>query len=377
MRLEFEGLAVSSAVASSVISYLVTRATIRLCSSRGCVDLPNERSLHSRPVPRLGGIGILLGFLLSIGAIYIVNGTVLIKTWSSQTVALAVAVAVVLGTEGLYDDLHPLKAAQKFSIQFLFAVSIAVYAIRSGGGSSSLQGSLSPTIIVPLLVLWLVGFTNFYNFMDGVNGMAGAAGVLYGSFLSYCAWEQGQSTISIVAILAAGASLGFLFHNFPRARIFMGDAGSLFLGMLFSLLVILLYESSGSLRTLVFAAMLYAVFIYDCTMTLVRRLRHGENIFRAHHTHIYQRLVKQGWTHPQVTSLYVGLQILSGIAGVIYLHGHLVSRLIAVTTVIVSLAALTLVVYWIERKPLSVPPTGGSGSTSRRPIPGPDCHIAE
>jgi UDP-N-acetylmuramyl pentapeptide phosphotransferase/UDP-N-acetylglucosamine-1-phosphate transferase len=332
---------------SILISYVVTSLSIRLSLRRGRLDVPNERSSHSAPVPRLGGLGVLAGYLIPLTALWIEeshgrSGVNLL----AQSVWMFACTAVVLGGAGLYDDLYGLRPVQKFGIQFPFALSIAYYMRRFAGADA-----FSMTAIGFLLaLLWLVSFTNFYNFMDGVNGLAGATAVLYGVFLAYFAWQQGQTVACIVAALVAGASLGFLFYNFPYARTFMGDTGSLFLGMLFAVLALFLHDVPGGSRMFVPLILLYSVFIYDCTITLLRRVWRRENVFRAHRSHIYQRLVKHGWSHPRVTFLYMGLHILGGSLAIVYLHVFGATRWIVVGTEIVALVALTVVVSQAESR---------------------------
>jgi UDP-N-acetylmuramyl pentapeptide phosphotransferase/UDP-N-acetylglucosamine-1-phosphate transferase len=362
----FAGIATFSMALSCAISYAATDLSIHLSLRRGRLDVPNERSLHSRPVPRLGGIGILVGFLVPIAVLYVTRAIGLGGSWVLPRATLIfTSAAIILGGAGLYDDLHILTALQKFTIQSLFALAIAVYGLRFATARFEFHDSLWAQFFrVFLALLWLVTFTNFYNFMDGVNGMAGCTGVIYGCFLSYFAWQQSQPGICVIAILSAGASLGFLFHNFPRARTFMGDAGSLFLGMLFALLAWFLYEQSNGRRMLVPLLLLYSTFIYDCTLTLVRRLLLRENIFRAHRSHIYQRLVKQGWSHPGVTLLYASLHVLGGGLGVVYLRVSGATLLTTVGVMAILLTALAVLVSLAERKhvPFQHGTEGGSAA---------------
>ena len=353
-------------VMSSAISFAFVNLAILVSLKYERFDIPNSRSLHLRPVPRLGGLGILAGFVLSIVTVHAVHAAAFGNASSSPSIfVLAMATALILGTLGLYDDLHTLRPIQKFSIQLLFALIIASYIVRSREYNAGGHSAWLLAIIIAFLVLWLVAFTNFYNFMDGINGMAGGSGVIYGCFLSYLAWEQAQLPIAMIATIAAGTSLGFLFRNFPLAQVFMGDSGSLFLGMLFALLAVLLYVRIRSAGIVIGVAMLYAVFLYDCTITLIRRLKNSEKIFRAHHSHIYQRLVKRGWSHVHVTSLYMALQIWDGIAGVIYFRGHALGRGIAVVMVVASLVALTLLVQHVEKDQPILPTATGSWLDSR------------
>ena len=347
----FTTLAIFSIVASCTLSYLVTDLSVRLSLRRGRLDVPNERSLHAEPVPRLGGVGIVVGFIVPAAVLWGINAIDGGREWIARGAILVfILTAVIMGGAGLYDDLHVLTALQKFTIQGVFALVIAAYGLRFAEPTFEFSAFLPAGALWAFLtMLWLVAFTNFFNFMDGINGMAGFSAVIYGSFLACFAWQMSQFSIATVAILSVGASLGFLFHNFPHARTFMGDAGSLFLGMFFALLACLLYGAGGS-RIFVPLLLLFSPYLYDCTFTLLRRVVSRENIFRAHRSHLYQRLIKRGWTHPQVTFLYASLHILGGCLGMAYLHFPNVSFVATGGLMAAALVALTLFVCWSERR---------------------------
>lgn len=155
----------------------------------------------------------------------------------------------------------------------------------------------------PLTLLWIVGLTNAYNFMDGIDGIAGIQAVVAG-----IAWAiigaDGGGTTTVAALLAA-TSLGFLVHNWPPARIFMGDVGSAFLGFMFASIPLMAPLPRGDAPLAAF--LVVWPFVFDTLFTFLRRLRAGEPVFRAHRSHLYQRLVIAGWSHASVTILYGGL----------------------------------------------------------------------
>ncbi len=306
--------------AGVLIAYAVTELSIRLSLRRGVLDVPNDRSSHSLPVPRMGGLGILSGFYLSIAALGVLEqlGFVQNGPFSRDILVVLVAGAGMAAT-GLADDLHHFEPGTKFLMQFGIAAMVVAFGIRIEHAALPAWGPLDMGVFsFPLTILWLIGFSNVYNFMDGINGLAAGTGAVYGIFFFVFAWLEGNPGLAAIALLLSGSSIGFLFHNFPEARTFMGDGGSLFLGMVFALLVVRLTQQSSNPSCLGALLLLCSVYLYDSGFTLIRRLRRGENIFRAHRSHLYQRLVMAGLSHVMITNLYLFMHVLMGSLAVTY-----------------------------------------------------------
>jgi len=169
---------------------------------------------------------------------------------------------------------------------------------------------------VPLAFFWVVGLTNAYNFMDGIDGLAGSQAVIAGDAWAGLGWLRGEPLVSLLGLLVAGSSLGFLLHNWPPARIFMGDVGSAFLGFTFAALAVV--AALQNPRFAVAGILLVWPFVFDTSFTLVRRLCHRENVFAAHRSHLYQRLVIAGYSHRTVTLLYVGLALVGALLAIVW-----------------------------------------------------------
>jgi UDP-N-acetylmuramyl pentapeptide phosphotransferase/UDP-N-acetylglucosamine-1-phosphate transferase len=161
-----------------------------------------------------------------------------------------------------------------------------------------------------------MGLTNAYNFMDGIDGIAGGQAVVAGLGWTIIGFMGEQSFIGLVGVLLAASSLGFLFHNWPPARIFMGDVGSAFIG--FTLAVIPILAAQRDPRFMVVGILVVWPFIFDTAFTLVRRLNNKENIFEAHRSHIYQRLVIAGYSHRFVTFIYMGLALIGTVIALLW-----------------------------------------------------------
>ncbi|MFB3923214.1 MAG: glycosyltransferase family 4 protein [Terriglobia bacterium] len=335
---------------SALVAYGVTKLSIVLSLRRGVLDLPNVRSSHSQPMPRMGGVGILAGFYVAVGGLILLGPRAGLESGllTRETFLFALAGAG-MAIIGLCDDLYHLSPPAKFLMQFVLVACLLAFGARVDSltlpfGKPCTLGFLA----LPVTMLWLTGFANIFNFMDGINGMAAGTGVVYSGLFFLVARSQGDQDLATLAVVLGGSCLGFLFHNFPVARTFMGDTGSLFLGIVFALFVVRLPQRSSNPASLVALLLGTSIYLWDSGFTLLRRLKARENIFLAHRSHLYQRLVQAGLTHVKVTALYVSLQALMGVFAFIYLSSSDFARLGILVVAGLLLAGLTGFVYWLE-----------------------------
>jgi len=293
---------VGTALFSLVLVVAVRRLTIRL----HLFDRPNDRSSHTVPTPRCGGAGIVVA---------VIAGTaVLVRVTSAPSHSLVklLAAAVLIAAVSLIDDLRTLSAAVRFPVH-LIASAIVVMTI--GYWQDAAAGHLLVHFGIAgalLTCLWIAGVTNVYNFMDGIDGIAGVQALTAGTAWAIIGLNAGALPAAIMGAVIAAASLGFLFHNWPPARIFMGDVGSAFLGFLFAATPLLVPLRDSLAR----AILVLWPFLFDSTFTLLRRLRRRENIFAAHRSHLYQRLIISGRSHRFVTTLYGLLAVWGALAAI-------------------------------------------------------------
>jgi UDP-GlcNAc:undecaprenyl-phosphate GlcNAc-1-phosphate transferase len=238
---------------------------------RFALDEPNARSLHERPVPRTGGIAVLVGAAVSL-------------TFGSVALWLPIALALVLAAVSFLDDLYGLPTAARFLAHLGAAGTLCWYI-------------LSPMYVVELILLTLAvtWITNLYNFMDGSDGLAGGMSVIGFGTYALAAQLGGDAPLAALCVALAAASAGFLVHNFHPARIFLGDIGSIPLGFLAGALGVVGWRND--LWPLWFPVLVFAPFIGDATLTLVKRLIRGERVWQAHRDHYYQRMVRAGLGH--------------------------------------------------------------------------------
>ncbi|MCX2898901.1 MraY family glycosyltransferase [Pseudomonas mandelii] len=279
--------------AVAVLSLGLTAALRRYAISRSIIDIPNARSSHSIPTPRGGGVAIVVAFLVSLPVL----GYAGLVPWS-QLIAVGGAGALV-AVVGFMDDHGHIAARWRLLGHF----SAAVWALFWIGGfpplvifGLSLDLHWFGHILAAVYLVWIL---NLYNFMDGIDGIASVEALCacLGACLLY--WLSGVPALIWGPLIMAMAVLGFLYWNFPPARIFMGDAGSGFLGV--ALGVLSLQAAWQSSELFWGWLILLGVFIVDATFTLLRRLIRGDKVYEAHRSHAYQFASRQFGKHLPVT----------------------------------------------------------------------------
>lgn len=291
------------------ISAVVTTLLIRYLN---VLDIPNERSSHTKATPRGGGIAIVVAFLTGISLIHLIGDKSPIYTVYFFGFLIA---SFVIAAISLYDDIHYFSFKVKLCGQ-LVAIGIAMSSgIVIDEANLPWLGEVHwGWAAYPLTLMWMFGLTNAYNFIDGLDGLAAGTAVVAAFFLSLISFQQGSLFIYLAALTLGAASLGFLIHNLPPAKIFMGDVGSTFLGLVFAVMAIIAARYDHSHTSLFVVPLLLFHFIFDTTFTFLRRLFGGEHVFTAHRTHLYQLLHRLGYSHGKVTFIYFVLAVTQGIA---------------------------------------------------------------
>jgi UDP-GlcNAc:undecaprenyl-phosphate/decaprenyl-phosphate GlcNAc-1-phosphate transferase len=248
-------------------------------------DIPNERSLHTEPIPRVGGVGIMAGIL---------SGWILLIQYWAWWIVLPMLGLFVMS---LIDDVRNLPAKMRLLGHFAAAMIVL-----GGAGVDWLW----------LLPVWLfiVWMTNLYNFMDGSDGLAGGMALFGFSFYGIAGLMNGNEAFAMLNFSIGAAALGFLYHNFYPAKVFMGDAGSIPLGFLAAAFGVSGWQQGY--WPFWFPALVFSPFVMDATFTLLKRARRGENLVRAHRNHYYQRLIQMGWGHQNTAIAEYVLMLLAG-----------------------------------------------------------------
>lgn len=235
------------------------------------LDIPNERSMHNRPMPRYGGIGIVAGIL-----------TTALVLWQWQLALVIVLLAAV----SWIDDLGHVPIPVRLGIQFVVAIAWVAFLMPSDW------------VLRTVAIFTLVWMTNLYNFMDGADGLAGGMALIGFTAYGVSAWLAGNSILAMLALSVAASAGGFLLFNFPPAKIFMGDVGSVPLGFIAG--AIGLWGWQEGMWSPVFPLVVFLPFILDATVTLLTRVWRRKKFWQAHHDHYYQRLVRLGWSQSKL-----------------------------------------------------------------------------
>ena len=349
--------------AAGLSSWALTGLVRRWMVARSILDVPNERSSHTVPTARGGGLAIasvVVGGLLGGAAL----------GWLPVSLALALAGGgAMVAAVGWMDDCRGVTVR----LRLLVHAGAAVWALAWLGGFPRLQvsgGSLflgiGGWVLAVLGIVWAV---NFYNFMDGIDGIAGGEAVVVGVGAGALLMLGGAADLAGASFLIAAASFGFLLWNWSPARIFMGDVGSGLLGYLFAALAVA-SENRGALPVLVWVLLL-GVFVVDATVTLFRRMLERETVFHAHKKHAYQRAVQAGWSHASVSSFVLAVGVLLTALG--WVAVQMPAHLLAVT--LGGVGALVLlqqgVLAWSAAVQAAAEPEEEAPPEAPRPVPAP------
>lgn len=276
-------------------SFLFCWLYLRLARRWQLVATPNARSSHRLPTPHGGGAPLLLAFALGLSLAALWH-----EPWSAGYIVLA-AVALLLMLLGIADDLWSLSARLRFALYGLSCLAALLLLLEQPLSGSVLRSGIL-LVLATLAMLWLV---NLYNFMDGIDGIAASQCLLACCAAALFAWRGGGQEYGLFCLLLAASQLGFLAWNWPPARLFMGDAGSVPTGFLLGGLVVIgVLEGQISLACWL---VLLAVFIVDASWTLVWRMSTGQAFTRPHRLHAYQRLSTHWNSHLRVDLLFIGI----------------------------------------------------------------------
>ena len=281
---------------------------ISFSEKQGLLDKPNERKIHSQPIPRLGGISIWICTILSFFAL------VLLSYYPHRSLVSG----LLLGSSlmfllGLIDDIYTLSAKFKFIIQISIATIVFLLGVKITSIFIPFVGLVGvPKLLSYFLTLgWIVGISNAVNFIDGVDGLAGSVITISSVTLGLISLAVSDVVIALVAFILAGSMLGFLTYNFHPAKIFMGDSGALFAGFLLAALSVM-YSMKQTDATMYVPLLILAVPIIDITFSSTRRIIKGISPFVADAEHIHHKLLNLGLSQNKAVLLLVAFSICMG-----------------------------------------------------------------
>ena len=308
-----------------LLSAALTRFVCKYAMSRGWVDKPDSRRhLHSNPVPRLGGIAICLSFMAVAGGglayFRLVDFAYSFPAW---TLAGILGPALMVFLVGLYDDLHPLGPYWKFGLQALAAALLYL----GGFGIRRIDliffgHDLRTAVGLPLTILWVVLITNAFNLLDGLDGLASGSAIFSTLVLFATSLAVGSTAISFLAVVLAGAILGFLRFNFHPASIFLGDSGSLFIGFMLSALALAGSQKAPTMVAVAIPVVGLGLPILDVVIAVLRRFIGGKPLFRGDDDHIHHKLLKRGRSHREAVLILYGVSAGFAMLSLVLLHGQ-------------------------------------------------------
>ncbi|MFH0887231.1 MAG: MraY family glycosyltransferase [bacterium] len=336
------------------VAFLVTLALVplvKLIAKRiGAVDKPDQRKVHEVPTPRLGGLAIFIGFVAAmctaVGVAYFINrgmdGNLLFGMLFGATILVIV---------GIVDDVKNLSAPIKFLFQIIVASIAYYYGIQIDFISHPFGGDLIILGLwaIPFTILWIVGITNAINLIDGLDGLATGVTLIAAVTLFLVALRTHQIDAAVQMAALAGCALAFLRYNFNPASIFLGDAGSLFLGF-----VLASASVAGVLKSTIFVALVIPILIlgipiYDTASVIFRRVRSKQPVFTADKRHLHHRLLRAGFTQREAVLVIYGACMMLSVAalGFIWLNSS-IAFIVLFAVLIVAWISLWQLKRWIR-----------------------------
>lgn len=294
------------------------------------LDIPNNRSSHFSPTPRGGGLAIVICWYIGITFLYFTHEI-------ESKLYFAFLSGIILAIISLVDDIISLKPAFRLLAQFISAI-IALFFLK---GLCSLKiGSLiidSELILLPFIIIAIVWFINLFNFLDGIDGYASVEAISIAVVLFLF-------TRNLVSIILVACVAGFLYWNWPKAKIFMGDIGSTQLG--FILIILGIYLNNENQFDFVFWAILASPFWFDATLTLFRRIINKEELSQAHRKHAYQRIVQSGFSHKKTDLILIIINIILALV-IFVIHRY---AILSIPLIIAVLGFLVLINYMVDKR---------------------------
>ena len=296
-------------MAALLLSFGLTLGLRGVAHRLGMVDRPDGgRKAHAHPTPNIGGVGLFL----SAAATLALGGLLGVPALARTAPELGSLEALVVGATvifllGVVDDIRGLGPRTKLVAQLVVAAGLILAGVRIDSFGPPGQGFVVPALVgVPLTMVWIVGITNSFNLLDGSDGVAAGAALFALLTVGMVSWFFGKDAVAIISFVLAGATLGFLFFNFPPASIFLGDSGSLLLGFSLASMGVIATQKAPTVLAIAIPLAAFGVPILDTTLAIVRRFLRREAILRPDRGHIHHRLREMGHSPRQVAfSVYL------------------------------------------------------------------------
>ena len=302
-----------------VIVVIATPISMKLASLLGAIAYPGGRHVHSRPIPRLGGLALYAAFWIA---------TLTMQVWDESIQGLFIGSTIILMV-GIWDDIREIRPLVKLFWQIVaaavlldFNFSMKVITLPFLDKPLNFEALGLSAFGLILMIFWVVGLVNTVNVSDGLDGLAAGICFIVAILLFWSANGINQVPAAHLTLALAGALLGFLFFNFPPARVFMGDSGSMFLGYIIGGISIMGLLKTATILGLVFPLLVMGMPVTDLTFAIIRRKLRGQSIATADRGHLHHRLLDAGLTHRQAVLLMYGMSAFFGMAAVLGAKGQ-------------------------------------------------------
>lgn len=292
-----------------IICLILVPGVGRLAIKIGAVDKPNARKVHTTLMPRMGGLAIYLSFLLVV---------VVSQPMNRELMGLLLGATVLIAV-GIWDDCKDIPAKVKLVGQIIAACIPVAFGVRVEFMSNPLANDPLHLAIfaAPVTVIWIVGIINAVNLIDGLDGLAAGTSIIAAVTMAIVGYSNGQHTMMALALILAGAALGFLRYNFHPAKIFMGDTGSMFLGYILSVLAVLGVAKSVTFISLVTPILVLGIPIFDTFFAIVRRTVKHKPLFKPDKEHLHHCLLNMGFSHRDTVLVIYGINIILAASGLL------------------------------------------------------------
>ncbi|EIJ80486.1 Glycosyl transferase, family 4, conserved region protein [Bacillus methanolicus PB1] len=330
----------------SLISVLiVTPFVIKLAIKIGAVDKPNARKVHSKLMPRMGGLAIFIGVIAG----YFAGGV-----YNEKVTAISVG-AILIVLIGMLDDKYELSAKVKFAGQLLVAALIVASGLTMDLVTIPYIGNFELGFwSYPITVLWIVGITNAINLIDGLDGLSAGISAIGIATIAIMAALAGKMLIFTLSLILLGSIIGFLFYNFHPAKIFMGDTGALFLGYSISILSLLGLYKSVTLFSFLVPIIILGVPVFDTTYAIIRRIVNKKPISAPDKSHLHHRLLALGLSHRNTVLAIYAFGILFSVSAILVSESTLWGTVFIIfgLLVITELIAEVIGIVHVKYKPI-------------------------
>lgn len=324
-----------------VVAFFMTPFVHKLAIKLKAMDVPkDDRRVHNKPIPRLGGIAILAGFLISLVGYFIMVG--LDKdVFNGKILGLMLGI-IVIEIAGVWDDIKPIRAWTKLIFQIVAAAIVVGFGVRVEFLTNPFveNGMLELGFwSIPLTMIWIVGITNAINFIDGLDGLAAGVATISSLSLLFIAIYLNQPQTIVLAAGLAGATIGFLPFNFNPAKIFMGETGSAFLGFTLGTISIMGLVKSYTAIAIVVPLIVLGLPVCDTAFAIIRRVLSGRSPMQADRGHLHHRLIDSGLSQKQSVIILYIVSALLGLAGIVLIETGIWKFALLILTIVIFIIA--------------------------------------